>query len=170
MKLITCGECGGDVEMVAKPGRTRDYGKGRILPIPADFELPTCVQCDEEYMDIETSSRLDAILDPDNWSIDRATADLVEARLDICVNRVIIDRAVAESLGLPPNPSDNPSEAIWVFGAGPFMQTKTFGHGRTVEDAHAAFRAKVFYQHQLQPMRSNRPRSQSPRGDQSKES
>ena len=108
-------------------------------------------------MSFDVSERLDAILDPSNWSIDRATADLVEARMDICINRVVIDRAVAATLGLSPSLSDDPNETIWVFGAGPFLRAKTFGHGRTVEEAHAAYRAKLLYE--SQPISPKRPRS-----------
>lgn len=57
-----CGECGGSVLPRARPGRTREFKRGVYLSIPDDFEIPTCVACDEEYMSLDISEPLDAIL------------------------------------------------------------------------------------------------------------
>jgi len=61
-KFPRCGECGGQVELQAKSGRTREFVPGVHLPIPDDFEIPTCVKCEETYMSPEVSGPLDSIL------------------------------------------------------------------------------------------------------------
>ncbi|MES1186827.1 MAG: helix-turn-helix domain-containing protein [Myxococcales bacterium] len=61
-KFPRCPECGGNVELCAKSGRTRQYRRGVYIEIPADFKIPTCEQCGEEMMSALISSRLDAIL------------------------------------------------------------------------------------------------------------
>lgn len=63
-RLPRCSECGGKVELAAKSGRTREYRRGVRLDVPADFKIPTCLSCGEEFMSAEISSRLDAILHP----------------------------------------------------------------------------------------------------------
>lgn len=57
-----CAECGGNVILMAKPGRTRVLFKGVTVSIPDDFKLFTCSSCGEEYMTPEISEKLDAIL------------------------------------------------------------------------------------------------------------
>ncbi len=44
-----CYGCGGKVERLAKPRSTHLPGKGKV-PLPADFELPTCVDCGAEWV------------------------------------------------------------------------------------------------------------------------
>jgi hypothetical protein len=60
--LFTCAECGGEVKMAARAGRTREQRKGVVLAIPDDFEIPTCARCGEEYLSKEGSAALDALL------------------------------------------------------------------------------------------------------------
>jgi transcriptional regulator with XRE-family HTH domain len=62
-QLPRCSECGGKVQLLAKPGRTREYRRGVVLPIPDDFETPICTSCGEEFMIPEVSERLDALLE-----------------------------------------------------------------------------------------------------------
>lgn len=64
MSLYRCVECGGDVEMVAKSGRTREMLRGVHVPIPDDFKIPTCTRCGEEFMSLDVSEPLDALLMP----------------------------------------------------------------------------------------------------------
>lgn len=61
-KFPRCPECGGEVKLLAKEGRTREYIKGIHLSVPADFEIPTCVKCGEESMVPEIAQKLDWIL------------------------------------------------------------------------------------------------------------
>jgi hypothetical protein len=63
MKLPRCSECGGPVKLTARIGRTREYRRGVALPIPDDFEIPTCTRCGEEFMIPEVSEPLDALLE-----------------------------------------------------------------------------------------------------------
>jgi hypothetical protein len=62
-KIFRCAECGGNVRLHAKPGRTRDVRYGISIEIPTDFELPTCDKCDEIYISLEQSEPLDLILE-----------------------------------------------------------------------------------------------------------
>ena len=57
-----CPECGGNVELCAKSGRTREHRRGVEMDIPADFGIPTCVKCGEEMLSAKISERLEAIL------------------------------------------------------------------------------------------------------------
>lgn len=59
---FTCMECGGKVELVAKPGRTRVVRRGVTMDIPASIPLPTCLVCDEFYVNKHLGERIDAIL------------------------------------------------------------------------------------------------------------
>jgi transcriptional regulator with XRE-family HTH domain len=61
-KFPRCPECGGDVQLVARRGRTREYLRGVFLPIPKDFGIPTCTRCGEESMSADISEKLDAHL------------------------------------------------------------------------------------------------------------
>jgi transcriptional regulator with XRE-family HTH domain len=60
--LPRCPECGGEVRLATRAGRTREFRRGVMLPIPDDFEIPTCSRCGEELMTPEVSDELDAIL------------------------------------------------------------------------------------------------------------
>ena len=57
-----CRECGkGTIRLLAEPGRTWQY-KRLILTVPTDFEIPTCDQCGEEWLDSKRADALDDIL------------------------------------------------------------------------------------------------------------
>jgi hypothetical protein len=43
-----CGECGGVVKLIAKPGRTCKIFCDTYINIPEDFPLLTCTECGEE--------------------------------------------------------------------------------------------------------------------------
>jgi hypothetical protein len=57
--LFHCAECGGDVVMQAKAGRTREMLVGYHVEIPADVEMPTCQNCGEEYVSLDVTEPLD---------------------------------------------------------------------------------------------------------------
>lgn len=61
-KFPRCPECGGEVRLLARKGRTREYLRGVRLPIPDDFGIPTCMKCGEESMNVEVSEPLDKLL------------------------------------------------------------------------------------------------------------
>jgi transcriptional regulator with XRE-family HTH domain len=53
-----CAECGDMVRLEKGPGRTEEYRRGVLLPVPADFEIPTCPTCGERYLSAERGERL----------------------------------------------------------------------------------------------------------------
>lgn len=57
-----CPDCGSEVRLIAKKGRTRELWRGAHLPIPSDFKIPTCTVCGEMMMVPEVSEPLDRIL------------------------------------------------------------------------------------------------------------
>lgn len=60
--LFRCAECGGDVRLTPGIGREREILRRVKLPIPDDVEIPTCVECGDEYMSLEVSEPLDKAL------------------------------------------------------------------------------------------------------------
>lgn len=72
-----CPECGGRVELAARPGRFREYVRGVHLEIPNDCGIPTCTKCGEESMSLEFSKELD-----------RRLADVLRERLKSYVQRI----------------------------------------------------------------------------------
>lgn len=59
-----CTECGhGTIQMTAKAGRTSPYRDMQEVPIPADFEIPTCDHCGNEWIDEDTAEALDRVLE-----------------------------------------------------------------------------------------------------------
>jgi transcriptional regulator with XRE-family HTH domain len=62
MQYPRCPECGSEVLLMKKEGRTREYLRGVHLFIPDDYEIPACTACGEESMNIEVSEPLDKIL------------------------------------------------------------------------------------------------------------
>jgi len=61
-RAFTCCYCGGRVDLLPGKGRTRCLEAGIPLSIPDDFLLPTCRKCGEQYMCVEISGPLDALL------------------------------------------------------------------------------------------------------------
>src|ERR1035437_8904968 len=59
-KPFRCGVCGASVKSKKTPGRTREYRRGVVLPVPDDFGIPTCTGCGEEYLSVEQAEALDA--------------------------------------------------------------------------------------------------------------
>lgn len=59
-----CHECGGRVDLRARPDLTREVLRGVHLPFPADVPVPSCDTCGEYYLDQELSEALDARLLP----------------------------------------------------------------------------------------------------------
>lgn len=59
-----CHECGvGRLALVAKAGRTTPYRNIEALPIPADFEIPTCDHCGAEWYGEDIAEALDTVLE-----------------------------------------------------------------------------------------------------------
>lgn len=79
-KFPRCPECGGEVRLLARKGRTREYLRGVRLPIPDDFGIPTCTKCGEESMNVEVSEPLDKLLGEHLRSKLRAQVDALRAR------------------------------------------------------------------------------------------
>jgi NAD-dependent SIR2 family protein deacetylase len=57
-KPFRCAECGHEVQLVKRAGRTREYRPGLALPVPDTFEIPTCPSCGEEYFTVELGEAL----------------------------------------------------------------------------------------------------------------
>lgn len=57
-----CVICGGEVTLVAEPGRIAMHN-GVRLEIPADVAIPTCINCGERFYDQETAARVDKALE-----------------------------------------------------------------------------------------------------------
>lgn len=61
---LECPECGaGKVVSTARQGRTARYRSLRELPVPDDFEIPTCEQCGSEWIDGATAEAMDEALE-----------------------------------------------------------------------------------------------------------
>lgn len=60
-RLFRCHECGGDVLMSTGTGRSFPYTATVELPIPTDFEAPTCDRCNAMFLNDETWQRLEPI-------------------------------------------------------------------------------------------------------------
>ena len=84
-KLPRCSECGGAVKLIARSGRTREYRRGVALPIPDDFEIPTCTRCGEEFMTPEISEPLDLLLE-------RVFLGRQVHELEVCARVLRLDR------------------------------------------------------------------------------
>ena len=57
-----CLECGGNIEMTQRSGRSRELAKGVRVSIPDYFPIPTCESCGEELWAPELSEVLDELL------------------------------------------------------------------------------------------------------------
>ena len=63
MKTIRCAQCGkGTVRPVARAGR-REFYKTMDVLVPADFSVPTCDSCGEEWLNASQSKALDSALE-----------------------------------------------------------------------------------------------------------
>lgn len=63
MKRFKCAACGkGQVVPVTKPGRRAAFRNIPDLEVPESLELPTCEHCDAQWLDEDTTKRLDAAL------------------------------------------------------------------------------------------------------------
>ena len=88
-----CRECGqGTIRLVATPGRTWRY-KRFILDVPADFEIPTCDHCGEEWLEADRADELDNVLH--GQYVERLTARFDQA---IAVLRQYRSQRVLERL------------------------------------------------------------------------
>lgn len=57
-----CPECGNDVVLTAQDGRTMPYKDMSALALPSNLEIPTCVNCGEEFFDESLTNTVDKIL------------------------------------------------------------------------------------------------------------
>lgn len=58
-----CTECGnGMILMNAKAGRFSPWRNMPSVPIPSDFEIPSCNNCGAEWLDEDTAEALDRVL------------------------------------------------------------------------------------------------------------
>lgn len=75
-----CGECGNrTVVPLAVAGRTSPFRQFGALPIPADFQVPTCSTCGAEWYDRKTSEQLDAVLaEAANQQLARLATEAIE--------------------------------------------------------------------------------------------
>ena len=64
-KPFPCAICGEPVKLHGRPGRTFEFRRAVILPIPADFLIPTCVSCGEEHFTEGVLRKLNSILRED---------------------------------------------------------------------------------------------------------
>ncbi|MFY0572861.1 hypothetical protein ACN28E_54775 [Archangium lansingense] len=63
MKRFKCAECGqGQVVLVAKPGRRAAFKNIPDLEVPETVGIPTCEFCGAEWLDEDSTRRLDAAL------------------------------------------------------------------------------------------------------------
>jgi len=110
--LKRCGECGGNIELIAKERKERYKGKDYVLP--ADFELPTCIKCGEEWINMEYAEKIDAALkclEKEEKSMDWAR-EISDAKVQYDK-----DGAVAEVLVLPMDWMDEFLELAETFGS-----------------------------------------------------
>lgn len=63
-KPFQCGLCNAPVQLAQGPGRTREYRRGVALPVPANFAIPTCTACGEEYLSVDRAESLDVLQAP----------------------------------------------------------------------------------------------------------
>lgn len=56
-----CPDCGGEVVLTARPGRTHRIKGGARVPVPSDLPIPTCQTCATEWMDDATAQALSAL-------------------------------------------------------------------------------------------------------------
>ncbi len=61
-KFPQCGDCGGEVRLLCKKGRTYNVLRRTPLRVPDDFEVPTCRKCGEESMTLAMGEKLTDIL------------------------------------------------------------------------------------------------------------
>lgn len=57
-----CAECGAIVELKTGSGRLYEQRPGQKSSIPNDFEVPTCLNCGEQYFDVKRGEALNAVL------------------------------------------------------------------------------------------------------------
>ncbi len=63
MKRFKCAACGqGQVVPMAKPGRRAAFKNIPDLEVPETVQIPTCEFCDAQWLDEESTKRLDAAL------------------------------------------------------------------------------------------------------------
>lgn len=100
-EVFSCAECGHDVELASGHGRTREYVRGHHLPIPDDFQLPTCNFCGETYTNQEVSERLDKILELEFVRIQSVHCRVL---VDILVQRHgVTQREIARACDVTPS-------------------------------------------------------------------
>ena len=62
LEFPICAYCAGEIRPLARAGRMRELYPGVVLPVPEDFEIPTCNGCGDEYMSPQLTQVLHGIL------------------------------------------------------------------------------------------------------------
>jgi len=63
MKKLRCAQCGkGNNPSGGEPGR-REWYKTMEVEVPADFAIPTCDRCGEEWLSVRQSQARDGVLE-----------------------------------------------------------------------------------------------------------
>jgi len=57
-----CFECGGTLELKGGEGRVFTYSKGIDYFLPADFKIPTCLECGAEFLDDELERKANELI------------------------------------------------------------------------------------------------------------
>ncbi|MBI4704421.1 MAG: hypothetical protein HY744_25235 [Deltaproteobacteria bacterium] len=99
---FTCPECGGTVRLTTGPGRTREYRRGvPPLAVPDELPIPTCEDCGDSFVLVETEGELNKALDDRyrEWQRDHLArvVALLQRRHDAT------KRQVASSAGITPS-------------------------------------------------------------------
>jgi transcriptional regulator with XRE-family HTH domain len=89
-----CPECGGEVRLLAREGRTREYLRGVSLAVPSDYEIPTCTSCGEELMNVEVSGPLDTLLAEGLKGMLRGYVDAIRMR------HTVTQQEIEDALGI----------------------------------------------------------------------
>jgi len=97
MKQLRCAKCGkGTIRPVARAGR-REWYKTMELDVPADFSIPTCDNCGEEWLSVRRSRTLDRALEK---AYVAELVKLVSQQLAKLAEASVEQRRVEQLLGL----------------------------------------------------------------------
>lgn len=58
---MTCCDCGEEMKLLTREGRTRKYKNNVQFPIPSDFPIPTCPSCGDELWSVEMGKAMDEL-------------------------------------------------------------------------------------------------------------
>jgi hypothetical protein len=116
-KGFRCAECGkGIVRPVAAAGRQAKY-RTLTLPVPVKLEIPTCDNCDTEWINDSVARKLDAALEKEFRARMRDLVTVSLAHLSKCsISKAHVERVLGLSQGylshLTTTGDKTPSEAL----------------------------------------------------------